>query len=123
MERRAFILSGGALAVAGLAPAAVLAAAAPAKLRRASFAALLNQTLVVNDAVRGVALQVVGIRDGKAVPGLEQFAVLLSGTDTLKPGIVQVYHASLGTLQLFLEASGARGAESLYRIQFSLLTA
>ena len=125
MERREFMLAaGGAVACAGMSPAVALAAGAlPGALGRASFAALLGQSLIAYDGARGVALTLTDIRDAKAAPGHQQFSLLLSGSagSPLQSGAYPVYHASLGTVPLFIEAAGTQDRDALYRVQFSLL--
>ena len=121
MERREFILAaGGTLACAGASPAlAVAAGALPSGLNRAAFAALIGQSLIAYDSARGVPLALTAIKDGKAQPGQEQFTLQLSGSEgsPLQTGTYDVYHASIGTVPLFIEATGA----AAYRVQFSLL--
>jgi hypothetical protein len=125
MERREFILAaGGALACAGMGPSLALAAgAAPGGFHQATFQAMLNQSLIAYDSARGVSLQLVEIQDGKSGPGLEQFTLLLAGSaaSPLKDGSYEVYHASIGTVALYIEACGRQGQDALYRVQFSLL--
>jgi hypothetical protein len=121
MERRGFMLAAGG-AIACAASASAIAADLPfAGLNRAALAALVGQSLIVYDGARGVALTLDGVRDGKAVRGLEQFSLQLSGSEAspLKSGPYQVYHGSFGTLPLFVEALGK---QAQYRIQFSNLS-
>lgn len=124
MERRDFMLAAGAaIACAGASPVLALAAgSARGRLGRATFAGLVRQTLIAYDSARGVALTLVEVKDGKPAPGLEQFSLLLSGSEAspLKGGNYDVYHDSIGTVPLFIEPAGKRGQETLYRIQFSL---
>lgn len=121
MERREFILAtSGALACAGAVPGMALAAGAlPAGLNRAAFGAIVGQSLIAYDSARGVALTLLAIKDGKDAPGREQFTLQLSGSagSPLKTGTYDVYHASIGTVPLFIETAGA---DARYRIQFSL---
>ena len=120
MERREFMLAAGG-AIACAASATAIASDLPfAGLNRAAFAALVGQSLVVYEGRRGVALTLEGIKDGQPARGLEQFSLQLAGSDgnPLRSGPYEVYHASFGTVPLFVEALGK---DAKYRIQFSTL--
>lgn len=120
MERREFMLAAGG-AIACAASTSAIAGELPfAGLNRAAFAALVGQSLLVYEGRRGVALTLEGIRDGQPARGLEQFSLQLSGSarDPLPSGPYEVFHASFGTVPLFVEALDK---DARYRIQFSTM--
>lgn len=126
MTRRRLVQVGGAAAatiyLAGLTSAAAVAAtvAAPAYLRRASYAALRGTTFTASGAAgASVALRLddvadlVRARTEKALAGRDDaFALTLSGprATPLAAGSYAIGHASLGSFSLFLAPVGRPSA-------------
>lgn len=130
MERRTFILAtGGLLGASGAGHAAPLAALAmptlaPASaLRAASFERLLNQTFNVYASQRGVAMQLVAVKQQPSAAGHEQFGLTFNGAGASLPsGTYTVEHAAIGQVPMYLEATGAGAQGAGYRADFNLLT-
>lgn len=130
MERRTFILATGGLfgsASAGHAAplAAALATPAPASataLRAASFARLVNQTFNVYASLRGVAMELVAVKQQPSAASHEQFRLTFHGAGvTLPSGTYTVEHAAIGQVPMYLEAVGSDAQGTSYRADFNLL--
>jgi hypothetical protein len=129
MERRTFILAtGGLFGTAGAAhaaPLAALATPAPASataLRAASFARLVNQTFNVYASQRGVAMELVALKQQPSAAGHEQFRLTFHGAGAALPsGTYTVEHAAIGQVPMYLEAAGADAQGASYRADFNLL--
>jgi hypothetical protein len=129
MERRQFILaSGGLLSCAGLHSVPALAAATqlmPADaLRRAGYAALLNQNFNVYANNRGIGMRLVTVRDRRSRDGREQFTLVFAAPEgtTLASGTYDVEYGSSGPKQMYLELAGSSAQGVLYRADFSLVS-
>lgn len=126
MERRTFLLAtGGLLGTASAGHAAPLAALAPASataLRAASFASLVNQTFNVYASQRGVAMELVALKQQPSAAGHEQFRLTFHGAGaTLPSGTYTVEHAAIGQVPMYLEAAGSDAQGASYRADFNLL--
>lgn len=129
MERRTFILATGGLfgtASAGhAAPLAALATpglATATALRAATFTRLVNQSFNVYASQRGVAMQLVAVKQQPSGAGHEQFRLTFNGAGaTLPSGTYTVEHAAIGQVPMYLEAAGSDAQGTTYRADFNLL--
>ncbi|MBA5637455.1 hypothetical protein H3H37_10355 [Duganella sp. LX20W] len=129
MERRTFILAtGGLLGASGAGHAAPLAALATpgltpaAALRAATFTRLVNQSFNVYASQRGVAMQLVAVKQQPSAAGHEQFRLSFNGAGaTLPSGTYTVEHAAIGQVPMYLEVTGSDAQGTSYRADFNLL--
>jgi hypothetical protein len=135
MKRRAFVAAGASLlAVAGLAPARLIAASDATLdirvvgfdggLSQVKFRALLNQTFYFRDDTLGtIFVRLVEVRGRKRPVRPEQFSLFFRGPalPQLPAGVYEVEHYLAGKTLLYLEPAHGPGEPALYRADVSLL--
>lgn len=114
-NRREFIHQCAAVGATLLVPGSALAAADPAlgaKLSKSSFQPLLHQVFrCFTGQGHALRLELVEVREGPAVPGLEQFDLVLRDADgaaPLPPDLYRLYHPSTGAVLMHLAPADSR---------------
>ena len=133
MQRRDFVIATGSLlASAGTAATAAPSGAAlprqplilvPPGLRvlnGATFEGVLHQTFNVYASQRGVAMQLVEVRQEKSPAGTEQFTLVFSAPGvTLPSGTYEVEQSAIGKTDIFLQQGEA--GKDVYLAHFNLM--
>jgi len=135
MKRREFLAAGSSLiATAGLAPTSLVAAPTNqldireiefgTGLRKAKFAALLQQTFYVHEETGGtVTVRLVKVAGTEQPTNPEQFSLFFRGPSlpSLRAGTYTVEHYLAGRTPLYLEPVPTTTHDLLYRADFCLL--
>ena len=130
INRREFVVASG-----GLIFLAALGAGTASALSDASRRVGGRPTKSVFEALRGedfqvqvgtwkrATLRLVAVRDRASGQAIEQFSVVLRGSDkdAFDGGLYRMEHAQAGRFQLRLDPSGRDAQGRLYRADFSLL--
>lgn len=112
------------LACIGSGAAASMASGSAAAPRGAAgFSAMLGDSFMIYDRVRGISVQLVKVRKAKAEPGMQQFTLSFAGSDAdaLASGTYEVEHPATGKMPLYLDVSRRGRDGMLYRADFNLL--
>jgi hypothetical protein len=106
-----------------VASASGAAASAAGQRSAAGFEALLNESFMIFDGVRGISVALVKVKSRAATPGLRQFSLTFAGAraDALASGTYDVEHAAAGRQPMYLDVSGRGEHGVLYRADFNLL--
>ncbi|MFL6659260.1 MAG: DUF6916 family protein [Massilia sp.] len=90
----------------------------------AAAAALVGQSFWLNHPQRGaLALQLAGVQTGVASPGVDQFSLQFSSSETgIAAGTYDAEHPTIGHFAVFLAPASNKANNTLYRADFSLLT-
>lgn len=131
-NRREFVAAAtGGIVLSGLGATPGNASACNAVARRvggnpamAAFEALLGEEFELRGgAIDPVALRLVTLHEHVSRQPLEQFTLVLRGSDrqAITGGLYQLEHARTGRFQLRLDPSGRDALGPLYRAEFSLL--
>jgi len=109
LGRRQFLGKLSAGMAMTLVPAGVITAAGLASLRD-RFAGLVDDNLHLVDSAGVVKkARLVALDDGPACPGIEQFSIVLEGSD-ITEGLHEVYHPNAGGLQIALMETAEPGS-------------
>lgn len=122
MERRTFILAGGALLGGAGLHAATALAAAPRQSGSAAYQTLTGQSFNLYANASGVSVTLLAVKRRNQATGGDQFSLLFASAGAALPAaIYEIEHALTGKQAMYLEPAGKGPEGAYYRADFSLL--